>query len=237
MSLQSFSKDFAKQFRNECELYTPALEYKKGNLRVRQFNGDHAEMAILGERLAEKFFNTHLICQILLSIKHKAIPASRRLFNKVLELKNESEASLHLEPYTANYYNGLIHMLDSYSKLIISFKTDFEEQVYGQLNKYCTDILRSDGSAVAESSSLTPLIELTEFYLKNILAYYNYFIVSWQNEANNNKGIALTTHLADNLQGLMLYTEDAIACIENTHSLLLVWGAQMEIKEEQELYN
>ena len=237
MSLQSFSKDFAKQFRNECELYTPALEYKKGNLRVRQFNGDHVEMAILGERLAEKFFNTQLISEILLSIRNEAIPAARRLFNKVVEIKYESETSLLLEPYTANYYNGLIAMLDSYSKLIIAFKTDFEELVYRQLNKYCTDILGSDGSPVADSSSLTPLVELTEFYLKNILAYYNYFMVSWQNEANNNRGIALTTHLAEDLQGLMLYTEDAIACIEDAQSLLRAWETQMEIKEEQELYN
>ena len=35
----------------------------------------------------------------------------------------------------------------------------------------------------------------------------------------------------------MINTEETIAGIEETRSLLLTWEAEMEIKEEQELYN
>lgn len=238
MSTHYFSKDFAKQFRNECALYSPMPEYQHGNLLIKQFSGVDTEMVILGERLTEKFFNTKLIAQIIITLRNEEIPAARKLFNMATALKNVCEAYLLTEPYTARYYNDLISLFDSFSKLIQAFKMDFDKKVCGQLTTYY--IHGSAENIAAESASLIPVIELTDFYLNNMLSYYNYFIATWQYEANNNnnnKGIAVTTHMADYLQALMMCTEETIARIENTRSLLLAWEAQMQIKEEQELYN
>jgi hypothetical protein len=71
------------------------------------------------------------------------------------------------------------------------------------------------------------------------LSYYNYFIVLWQQETENskNKGVALTTQVADYLETLIVLTETSVVDIEATYDLLLIWETQMGIKEEQELYN
>ncbi|HEX6427043.1 MAG TPA: hypothetical protein VF008_05125 [Niastella sp.] len=235
MSYHYFGKDFAKKFRNECELYSTNPEYQQGNLLIKQFTGDDTEMVILGERLTEKFFKTELISQITLTLRNEDIPATRKLFDMTTTFKNVCKAFLHIEPYAAPHYHDLIAMFDSFSRLIYSFNMDFDKKVCGQLTTYY--VHGSSENIVAESSSLIPVIELTDFYLNNISAYYNYFIDTWQYEANNNKSIALPTHMADYLQALMMYTQKTIASIENTRSLLLAWEAQMQIKEEQELYN
>lgn len=234
MSHHYFSKDFTKRFRDECELYTSAAEYQHGNLLVKQYTGDD-EMDIIGEKLSEKFFNNQLINQIILTLKNEAFPVTRRLFNNVMILKKQCEAQIQTEPYTARYYNKLITMLNSFSVLINNFYQDFNEHVCGQLTTYY-----AKGSAkniVAESASLIPVIELTDIYQNNISAYYNYFVAASQYEMKNDNGIALDTLMADYLKALELCTEEIIACNENTRSLMLAWEAQMQIKEEQELYN
>ncbi len=235
MSHHYFGKDFAKKFRNECELYSPTLEYQQGNLLIKQFTGDDTEMVKLGERLTEKFFHTQLIYKILISIRNEDIPTIRKLFNMAITLKKVFKAYLQIEPSTALYYNDLIALFDSFSKLIDAFEMDFDKKVCRQLAAYY--VHGSAENIVAESASLIPVIELTDFYLNNISAYYNYFIDTWQNEASNSKGIGLTTHMADYLQALMLCMQETMACIENTRSLLCAWETQMQFKEEQELFN
>jgi hypothetical protein len=239
MSHTHYNIEFAKQYRNECGLYSPVQEFQYGNVLVKQVAGDEAEMAELGKRITEKFFNSHLIYHLLHTLKNDDFPAARRLLNKVTALRKECEAYLQQEPYTAHYYHDHIAMFQSFSELIDAFNTDFQEQVYSQLNQYYATLHTSTECPVAESSSIAEVIGSTEFYLKNILAYYNYFIVTWQSEANNNndKGVQLATYMGDHLQALIVYTEEMVACIENTRSLLLTWVEKMEIKEEQELYN
>lgn len=235
MSAHYFGKDFAKKFRNECELYSSSPEYQQGNLLIKQFTGDDNEVFKLGERLTEKFFNTQLIYQTLISIRNEDIPSARKLFNMSITLKKVFKAYLQIEHSSALYYNDLIALFDSFSKLIDAFEMDFDKKVCSQLIAYY--VHGSSENIAAESSSLIPVIELTDFYLNNISAYLNYFIDTWQNEAKNSKGICLITHMPDYLQALMLCTQETIACIENTRSLLLAWEAQMQFKEEQELYN
>lgn len=237
MSLQNFSKDFAKQFRNECELYSHAEEYQYGKVILKIVKGFNWDMSLTGNKLIENMFNTHLIAQILHTLKNDNLPAARKLIKNVKALSCQFDAYLKEEPYTAQFYNDRIAMLNSFAALIGAFYNDFEVQVYGQLNNYLKDITGTAESPVTESSSLTDLIVLAEFYLNNILSYYNYFIVTWQFEANNGKGIQLTTYIADHLQDLIVYIEELIAGIEVCRSSLLDWEENMAIMEEQELYN
>ena len=238
MSHNYFGKDFAKQFKYDCELYSPTPEYHYGNLLVKQFTGNYEELNTLGEELAETFFNTKLIYQIVCTIRNEAIPTASQLCKLIAEIKSKFEFDLQLEPYIAHYYNDLIAMLDSFAELINSFRKYIDEQVNSQLIKYHLDILATENSYIAESSSLLEVIDQIEFYLKNILSYYNYIIVTWQYESNNNsKGIDLTTYMADYLHDLIIKAEETIACIEDLRTLILVWEAQMEGREDQELYN
>lgn len=232
-----FGKDFAKQFRNECGLYSATPEYHYGNLLVKQFAGNCEEVNAIALALTETFFNTQLVYKIMLVISNKAIPATSELSRLAERYKMEFEYYLQHEPYTAHYYNDLIAMLDSFSRLINGFNTDFENQVYGQLSTYHTVLHTSQENYVAESVSLSQIIEQTEFYLKNVMAYYNYFIVAWQYEANNSKGVALTTYMADHLRELITGVEETLACMEDIRTLLLTWEVQMEIREDQELLN
>jgi len=242
MSHHHFSKDFTKQFRNECGLYSPTPEFQYGNLLLKQFTGDDAEMAIIGETLSEKFFNRQLIDQIIHTLDNDDFPAACRLFNRVIALKKECEDYQRREPYTGHYYREQISMLGSFSELTHAFHIDFHEHVYEQLNNYYEAVQGSKECPVAESTSLRDIIDLTEFYLKNILAYYNYFIVSWQFEVNGSKatgmkGVQLTTYMAGHLQVLIVHIEGIMASIENTRLLFLTWEELMEIREMQELYN
>lgn len=237
MSPQYLTKDFAKQFRNECELYSPAEEYQYGKLRVKKFKGNDADVLLTGRKLTEMFFNVHLIDLILSTLRNKNLPAATKLITKTTALKNKCESYIQLEPYTAHFYNEHIAVLQSFSELTAAFYTDFQDQIYSQLSTYYIDIHEQNENPVAESSSLSEIIGLIEFYLKNILSYYNYFIVTWQHEANSNKGIQLTTYMADHLQMLIVFMEEMIAGIEEMRSLFLNWEAEIIIKDEQELYN
>jgi hypothetical protein len=121
-----------------------------------------------------------------------------------------------------------------------ALKNDLQSQVYDPLHQYYNYLFESASIAAAGSSTIGQIIEVTEFYLKNILAYYNYIVVTWQFEVNNsqsNKGIQLASYMADQLQELMTYTENLIDCIDNIRSLMQSWVALIQLKEEQELYN
>ncbi|THU39529.1 hypothetical protein FAM09_13575 [Niastella caeni] len=235
MSNHYFSKDFAKKFRSKCELYAPTQEYQYGNLLIKHFEGNKAEMAVIGERLTEKFFNTEVISQIILTLKNEGFPAAGKLFNMAITLKNIGKAYLLNEHYTACYYSDLTGMLDSFSNFLHAFKVDFGEKVCGQLATYY--VHGSSANLAPECASLIPVIELTDFYLNNLSTYYNYFTATWQYEATNGKGVQATNYMADYLQALIMCTEETKTCIENIRSLLLTWEAQMQLKEEQELYN
>lgn len=237
MSHQFFSKDFAKQFRSECDLYSPVEQYQYGKLRLTKIKGTDAEMPAIAQMLSEELLNHQLLRRLLFTLKNENLPAAANLFNEVTTLKNQFEAYLAREPYTARFYNERIEMLLSFSALVRSFCNDFRDQVYSQLLAYYSNLLKAVEGPVAESTSLSEITTLTDFYLKNILSYYNYFLVAWQFEANNSKKPQVTTYMADHLQALILYIEELIAGVEKTRSLLLQWEAQMMIREEQDLYN
>ena len=237
MSFQNFSKDFAKQFRDECELYSHAGEYQYGKMLVKIVKGNHWDMSFTGKKLTEQFFNTSLIAHILHTLRNDNLSAARELIKNIQAIGSQFETYIKEEPYTAQYYNDRIAMLNSFSELIDAFYNDFEVQVYSQLNNYLKNIAGPAECPVAESSSLTELVVLAEFYLKNILSYYNYFLVTCQLEENNSKGVQLTTYMADHLQHLIVYIEELIAGIEDTRLMLLNWEEKMAIMEEQELYN
>lgn len=237
MSSQYFSKDFASQFRNEIEVYSPAGEFQFGKICIKQFKGNDSEMPETAKKLAARFFNSGNIRQILFVLKNGNLPVAGSLYKNLTALKSQLEGYLQAEPYTAHFYNERIAMLHSFSELIDGFYKDFSEQVCGQLNKYYNDICEQAECVVADSSSLSDIIGLTEYYLKSVLSYYNYFIITWQFEANNTKGIQLTTYMADHLQSLIVHVEEMIVSLEEARSLLLGWEEKMQIHEEQELYN
>lgn len=234
---QYFNKDFAKQFRSECDLYCPAGEFQYGKILVRSIKNIDAKMPETAHMLADHFFNTGHIDQILLTLRNSNLPIAEQLYTEITGLMDQLESYVNEEPYTAHFYNDCITMLHSFSELINAFYRDFSEQVYSQLNKYYTDILGTANFLVADSSSLSEIISLTEFYLKNLLSYYNYFIVTWQYEENNGKGIQLTTYMADHLQLLIVHIEETLESVEKTRTLLLAWEQKMEILETQEIYN
>ena len=237
MSHQYFSKDFAKQFRCECELYSAVEQYQFGKMQVTKIKGVEAEMPEIGRILSEDLLNTQVIKQILFTLRNDNLPAARKLFKEVSLLREQCEAYLVQEPYTARFYNERIEMLLSFAELIGSFNNDFRNQVFTQLSVYYAGLLKPVEDPIAESSSLSEIMTLTDFYLKNILSYYNYFIAAWQMEANNSKGVQVSTCMADHLQALILFIEEMIIGVEETRSLLMHWEAQMETREEQELYN
>lgn len=241
MSHNDFSKDFAMQFRNEGELlYTAVEEFPFGNLLIRQYTSDNGEMSITGEKLIDQFFNTRVIAGILYNLKNENSPNARKLSGKIRSLKNECETYQQQEPYTAHFYKEHIAVFSSFAELIYALTNDFQAQVYDPLNQYYTHLIESANIAAAESSSIAQIIDMTEFYLKNILAYYNYIVVTWQSEANNsqsNKGVQVTSYIAGQLQELIAYTENLMEGIDNIRSLMLSWIVQTEIREEQELYN
>ncbi len=105
-----------------------------------------------------------------------------------------------------------------------------------RLSTYHTDLHTSQEGYVAERSSLSQIIEQTEFYLKNVMAIYNYFIVAWQYELNNIKGVPLTTYMADHLHELITGAEETIACMEDIRTLHNS-GSTNGDQEDQELLN
>jgi hypothetical protein len=237
MSFNYFGKDFAKQFKYESDLYSQTPEYHHGNLLVKQFTGNYDELNTLGDELAEIFFNSKLISLIVCTIRNEAIPTTSQLYKLITEIKGNFEYDLQLEPYTAHYYKDHIAMLDSFAQLINSFRKYLDENVNSQLFRFQLYIHTAENSYVAESSSLTEITEQMEFYLKNILSYYNYIIVACQYESSNGNGVDLTTYMADYLHDLIIKSEETIACIEDLRTLILTWVAEIGIRDDQEIYN
>jgi hypothetical protein len=238
MALPSYSKDFAKQFQHGCELYFPTDEYRHGNLLLKQYIGNSMPMAYVEMEISDKLFQCRLIDQIIEKLEKDNLPSFESLYNMTMGSKKECETYMQHEPFTSHYYNDFIVMLNSFSELIGSFTNDITYEVLDVIKANNSGVHNSPGAESVDCAFFDPK-KVIEHYLKNILSYYNYFIVLWQQETENskNKGVALTTQVADYLEKLIVFTEAAVLDIEATYDLFVIWDTQMEIKEEQELYN
>lgn len=236
MSSQYFSRAFAKQFRNGCELYFPR-ESKYGNLIMEQFAANNNETDSIGKIITDKLYNTHLIYQIVIKMAKQDIPAARTLYNRIIEFHNEYVAYIEDEPYTANHYSDIISTLDSFAELIIAFRKDIVEKSSVALVQYYADAYRGKPNTEFENFSLEPVKELADYYLLNMLQYYNYLIGIWQYETNNGQCGDVTTHTAEYLQSLMELAENLLICLEDSCRLFEVWETKMNVRDQQELYN
>lgn len=238
MALQFFSKDFAKQFQHGCELYIPTDEYQYGNLLLKQYTGNSMPMAYMGMEISDKLFQCRLIDQIIEKLERDNLPSFEGLYNRTMGSIKECETYMRHEPFTSHYYKDFIIMLNSFSELIRSFTNDIINEVLDVIKGNNQGAHRMPEIESVDCAFFDPK-KVIEHYLKNILSYYNYFIVLWQQETESikYKGIALTTQVADYLETLIVFTEAAVVDIEATYELIHIWETQMETKEEQELYN
>ena len=234
---QNFNKDFANQFRGECELYSTVNEYQFGKMVIKIVKGPDTDIPVTGETLTEIFFSCRLIAQILNFIRNENLSSAKRLTGNVKALNYQLETYLKEEPYTAHYYNDRIAMLNSFTELIDTLRKDLGMHIYSMWSNNLKNLSAPAEYPAVESSFLSDAIIITEFYLKNIFSYYNYFLVTWQYESSNDKGIQLTTYMADHLQALIGYIEEMMTGLEATRSLLLDLEQRMETVNEQELYN
>lgn len=216
-------------------MYSTVDEYQHSNILLKIVKGGNTDVPVTSEMLAEIFFNSRLTAQILNTIRNENISQAQRLIGNVKALNYQFATYLMEEPYTAHYYNDRIAMLNSFTELTDAFCKDFGMQVYSRLSNYLNKLTAR--AEFIESSLLSDVIIMTEFYLKNILSFYNYFLVTWQFEAGNDKGIQLTTYMADHFQALMVHVEEMMTGLEETRLLLLDLEQKMEIVNEQELYN
>ena len=238
MSAEPFSTAFARQFRQEYTLYSATEEYQHGSLLFKQVAGDSAEIGPLAALVAKKLHNAQLIYRIVAKLENEDIPQARYLCSIINSMSNEFNAYVQHEPYTARYYNDLIAMLDSFQKIADAFEKDVCEEVADKLKNIHTAITEQHSTVDIDDNYANTISEQIDFYLKNLLAYYNHFITIWQNEADNSqKGPRLTTQVADHLSELIAVTELVIAGMENTRELLFTWDAHMQMSEVQALFN
>lgn len=238
MSTEPFSIAFARQFRQEYTLYSATEEYQHGSLLFKQVTGELAAIGPLAALVAKKLHNAQLINRIITKLENEDIPQANYLCAIINSMSNEFNAYVEHEPYTARYYNDLIAMLDSFQKIADAFEKDVCEEVAGNLKHIYTAIDEQHSTVDIDDNYANTITEQIDFYLKNMLGYYNHFITIWQNEADNNqKGPRLTTQVADHLSELIAVTELVIASMENTRELLLTWDAHMHMSEMQELFN
>jgi len=238
MSPEPFSAAFARQFRQEYTLYSATEEYRHGSLLFKQVAGDFAEMGPLTALVAEKLHNAPLVHRLIAKLENEDVPQARYLCAIIDSMSNEFNAYVEREPYTAGYYKDLIAMLDSFQKIADAFEKDVCEELANKLKDLYTAIHDEHLNAAIDDNYANTVIEQIDFYLKNMLAYYNHFMVIWQNEADNSqKGLRLTTQVADHLSELIAVTELVIASMENTRELLLTWDAHVQMSEVQALFN
>lgn len=238
MSSQYFTKDFAKQFSQEYILYPSTEEYQHGNMLFRQFKGSYSATASLAVAVTKKLCHTQLIHQTIIKLQNEYIPDVYRLRKLVKEARNEFRAYAQHEPCTSGYYHELIAMLDSFYQLTNEAGRNVLVQVSRNLKKIYTGVHKQQKNFELNGACMNPIVEQVEFYLKNLQAYYNHFLVIWQHETTcSSREPGLTTQVADYLSVLIAFAEKVIANMEDTLEQLLTWQAQMDIKEEQELYN
>jgi hypothetical protein len=239
MAPQFFNKDFAKQFQHGHELYFPTDEYQYGNLLLKKYNGNSMPVTYVGKEISDKLFQCRLIELITDKLEKDNLPAFEGLYNMTMGSIKECETYMQRELFTSHYYNDFIARLNSFSELIASFTSDITYEVLDVIKGNNPDAHRSSENESIGYPFFDPNKKVIEHYLKNILPYYNYFIVLWRQETEDieGKGVALTTQVADCLETLIVFTETAVVDIEATYNLLLIWETQMVIKEEQELYN
>jgi len=237
MSPEPFSTAFARQFREEYTLYSATEEYRHGNLLFKQVTAD-TEIGPLAASVAEKLHSAPLIYRIIAKLANEDIPQALYLCAIIDSMSSEFNAYVEHEPYTARYYNDLISMLDSFQKIAGAFEKDVCEELADTLKKIHAAIHDRHSDVNIDDNYVNTEIEQIDFYLKNILAYYNHFIVIWKNEADNSqKGPRLTTQVADHLSELIAVTELVISGMENTRELLVTWDAHMQTSEALTLFN
>lgn len=204
---------------------------------MEQFAGNTNETDSLGKIITDKLFNTHLIYQIVIKTAKHDIPAAGTLFNRIIEFNNEYASHIRDEPYTADHYCEIISTLESFAELILAFRKDIVEKTSVALVQYYAGAYKKKSNTGFEKFSMEPIKELMEYYLLNMLQYYNFLIGMWQYETNNGQCGDVTTQTAEYLQCLMELTENLLICLEDSYKLFNKWEAQMDEKKQQELYN
>jgi hypothetical protein len=237
MSTEYFSKDFADQFRQEYALYTPLEEYQHGNLLFMQVAGIPEEIEILAISVTKKLYHAPFIYRLINKLKNEDIQQVSNLCAAVKDLCDEFHVCIQNESYTSGYYNDLIATLDSCYDLASALKKDICIQVSYELKRVYTGLHEQRSGFDLKATYPYAIAEEIGYYLKNMLVYYNHFVVTWQNEKDNNKGIQLTTQVSDYLSELINVIEQVICGMEDTLDLFLTWEAQMDIMEDQALFN
>ena len=236
MSTEYFRKDFANQFRQEYELYTPVEEYRQGNLLFRELSHSNGIEA-LAISVTKKLYHAPLISRLIDKLRNEDIRQVGNLCAVVTNLRNEFHTYIQNEPYTSTYYKDLIATFDSFHELINTLKKDMYEQTLDSLMKTYTGIHEQHSRFDIDITYAYTRTEEIGEYLKNMLVYYNHFVISWQNEAGNKKGINFTTQVADYLSELICVIEQVISNMEDTLDLFLTWEVQVDLMEDQALFN
>jgi len=238
MSSKYFTKDYSKQFRQEHIEYPSTEEYQHGNLLFRQFKGSYSARTSLAVAVTKKLYHTQLIYKTLIRLENKYTPDIGRLLVVAKAVRNEFRGYALNEPRTSNYYRELVVMLDNFYDLANETRKGMQGRVSGKLKKIYKGIHKKTKSSAFNGACVNPIVEQTDSHLKHIHAYYKRFLVIRQREtACGNKEAGLTTAAAEYLSILIAFIEKVIAGIEDTRDRLLKWQKQMNVKEEQELYN
>jgi len=237
MSTEYFNKDFANQFREECALYTAVEEFQNANLLFRQFAGNSTEIESLAVSVTKKLYNATVIYRLLNKLQNEDLKQVCNLCKMVKNLHDEFLQYIRNEPYTCGYYTDLIRMLASFYELADAFKNDVCEQGSNTLIKAYAALHTQRSDFDFDGIYSHTMAETIGYYINNMLIYYNHFLVIWQNEKDNKKGIQLTTQVADYLSKLICSIEQVISGMEDTLDLFLTWEVQMDTMEDQALFN
>lgn len=237
MSPDNFNKDFSKAFTQDCILYSAMEEYRHGNLLFRQFAGDADVMKPVAISVANNMYQGKLVSRILSVLENKSIPQIALLCTTANKIIDEFNSYIELEPYTSTHCHELINTLESFLELANSLNNDLCGQVSNKLYDIDSSIYIPDRHVDIDGLYLYEVIDKIEFYLKNLLTYYYHFLIVWQQENENCKGLAFTTQVADHLWELTGIIEMASDNLEDILDMLLTWEERMDICEEQALFN
>lgn len=244
MSLQYFNNDFVKQFRQEYIVYPAVEETLYQNLLLRQFAGNHSELPVMGELLAEKFSNGGLVCRIIDKLENEDIINARRLFKFSQVLNTVFKKWMEEEPYNAR--TEFVTTMNNFCELARTYKNDIQEHFSGNMKKIF--INPEPGVYDGVDGSFTgDLLDGIEYYLVNMQMYLEYFNITLQRENDNDngngngkgkgKGIQVTTQLAEHLLKLIALIENVIVDFKYTNQMVITWEEQITNLEEQELFN
>jgi hypothetical protein len=241
MSSYPFNNSFTKQFRQEQTVTFCAEEKPIEQIVISTYRRTaDAEVNALGYALNEQLFDNAIISRLLTKLTQKDSQDVQRLITFIQEARQELRSHASAEPFTAQYYNHLLELLQSFLGLVNEFDTNGQELLLGNLNACYFNETSFAVNQSVDSEEVATMHRIIEDYLYQTGEYYQYFHMLLQKEnspESNSNRVQVMSHIAYYLDTLITCTEKMIINMEGTLDMLLEWEAGLQTRESQNLFN